>query len=162
ENNKDEVRIKKLKTKGTRTEQEGDDQGSGQDTENGNVKQVEHGSKSKTKEKDDHLFPIQGNSQRWAEYFQEVCGSREEETGGINEEAYTPATEREDPPTKQEIAEIIKKLKNKSSGENRVTAEMLKTGGERLEEFAKKKGCQGKEKGEEALETFEQKLLTRI
>ncbi|KAF2880430.1 hypothetical protein ILUMI_25738 [Ignelater luminosus] len=43
---------------------------------------------------------------RWAEYFQEVY------TGGINEEAYTPVTENEDLPTQQEIAEIIRKLKN--------------------------------------------------
>ncbi|KAF2891790.1 hypothetical protein ILUMI_14383, partial [Ignelater luminosus] len=49
---------------------------------------------------------------RWAEYFQEVYGSREEETGDINEESYTPAPESEDPQTQQEIAEIIRKLKN--------------------------------------------------
>ncbi|KAF2890082.1 hypothetical protein ILUMI_16091 [Ignelater luminosus] len=79
--------------------------------------------------------------------LQKVYGSREEETGGINEEAYTPTTEREDPLTQQEIAEIIRKLKNiKSPGENGVTVKMLKANGERLEEYIHmiiKKVCQG-------------------
>ncbi|KAF2905074.1 hypothetical protein ILUMI_01102 [Ignelater luminosus] len=56
--------------------------------------------------------------------------------GRINEEAYTLATESEDPPMQQEIAEIIRKLKNnKSPGENEGTAEMLEAGIERLEEY---------------------------
>ncbi|KAF2892207.1 hypothetical protein ILUMI_13967 [Ignelater luminosus] len=55
---------------------------------------------------------IEESLDRWAEYFQEVYESREKQTGDINEQAYTPAAEREDPPTQQGIAEIIRKLKN--------------------------------------------------
>ncbi|KAF2892821.1 hypothetical protein ILUMI_13352 [Ignelater luminosus] len=54
--------------------------------------------------------------------------------GRYKRRSLPPATESEDPPMQQEIAETIRKLKNNKSGrENPVTAEMPKTEGERLE-----------------------------
>ncbi|KAF2899977.1 hypothetical protein ILUMI_06207 [Ignelater luminosus] len=77
----------------------------------------------------------------------ELMGEMEEKTEDINEEGYTPAAESEDPPTQQEIAEIIRKLRyNKSPGENGVTTKMLKAGAEKLEKRKIKKKA-AKDKG---------------
>jgi hypothetical protein len=72
---------------------------------------------------------------RWVEYFGEVYGIGEEETLQTEEEESLTTGECEEPPRKEEIKEIIKRLKyNKAPGENGITAEMLKVGGQNLEE----------------------------
>jgi hypothetical protein len=72
---------------------------------------------------------------RWVEYFGEVYGIGEEETLQTEEEESLTTGECEEPPRKEEIKEIIKRFKNnKAPGENGITAEMLKVGGQNLEE----------------------------
>jgi hypothetical protein len=72
---------------------------------------------------------------RWVEYFGEVYGIGEEETLQTEEEESLTTGEGEEPPRKEKIKEIIKRFKNnKAPGENGITAEMLKVGGQNLEE----------------------------
>jgi hypothetical protein len=72
---------------------------------------------------------------RWVEYFGEVYGIGEKETLQTEEEESLTTGECEEPPRKEEIKEIIKRFKNnKAPGENGITAEMLKVGGQNLEE----------------------------
>ncbi|KAH0816760.1 hypothetical protein GEV33_006031 [Tenebrio molitor] len=72
---------------------------------------------------------------RWVEYFGEVYGIGEDETLETEEEESLTTGECEEPPRKEEIKEIIKRFKNnKAPGENGITAEMLKVGGQNLEE----------------------------
>lgn len=72
---------------------------------------------------------------RWAEYFGELYGIGEEEITEIEEEESLAVEGHEEPPRKEEIKEIIEMFKNnKAPGENGVTAEMLKVGGQYLEE----------------------------
>ncbi|KAF2890473.1 hypothetical protein ILUMI_15700, partial [Ignelater luminosus] len=94
----------------------------------------------------------------WAEYFQEVYGSREEETGGINEESYTPAPESEDPQTQQEIAEIIRKLKNNVTRGKRSYAENPEENVWREEEG----GVWKRRTNREVMELYEKPSITNI
>jgi hypothetical protein len=72
---------------------------------------------------------------RWVEYFGEVYGNGEEKTLQTEEEESLTTGEGEEPPRKEKIKEIIKRFKNnKAPGENGITAEMLKVGGQNLEE----------------------------
>lgn len=75
---------------------------------------------------------------RWVEYFKEVFGNeteRREEQGQEEEQEQDGVFEDNMTPSKEEIMEIIEKLRNnKAPGENGVAPELVKEGGERLHE----------------------------
>ncbi|KAK9719661.1 hypothetical protein QE152_g22553 [Popillia japonica] len=77
---------------------------------------------------------MQESLERWAEYFKEVFEIEWNEPREIEEDWRVGEDEQEEPPTKQEIQAIIRKFKSsKAPGENGITAEMLKVGGQDLE-----------------------------
>lgn len=90
----------------------------------------------KTKE-GDLVGDTKGKLQRFAQYFSETLNETMEgenkEEGEMREHEIPEGNEVISPPTKDEVVECIKHLKNnKSAGENNITAEILKNGGETL------------------------------
>lgn len=84
---------------------------------------------------------VPGRLSRWAEYFSELLNPEETEKG-IKEQENGDKTngtqENIESPTDQEIDEVIVNLKNnKSPGENGITGEILKWGGQTLQERIK-------------------------
>lgn len=72
---------------------------------------------------------------RWKEHFQEMLNTGEGETEQEEWGNVQPNRMEIECPTKQEVRKIIKNLKNgKSPGENDIHAELIKYGGEGIEE----------------------------